>query len=153
MFKITSTRAITWPDLSLRKGENEFTSRKAVPPLLWPKLERFRELGLLSFEGEAKAGDDTVKLEELSQRQLYAMSKAELADLAKTAGVAGLADGTSKATLIGELEKRLSPGAIATAPPAEPGEQPGVTVDPTGGEKVVIANRRGRGPAPASNEG
>jgi hypothetical protein len=119
MFKITSTRAITWPEFSLRKGENVFPSRKAVPVELWKKLDRFRVLKLLDFEGAAEAGkDEAVKLEELSQRQLYAMSKTDLLELAKSSSVLVAEDG-SKAVLIAELEKRLAPGAIAAAPAPE----------------------------------
>lgn len=91
MFKITATRAITWPELSIRKGENVYPSRKSVPAELWPKLARFRQLGLVAFDLEfdkagQPVGDDKVVLAELTERQLFDMSKDELAELAKAEG-------------------------------------------------------------------
>lgn len=153
MFNITCARPIEWPNFSLRKGENVFTTRKAVPSNLWPKLDRFRALGIVDFEGKAEAGgDDLPKLEELSQKQLYALKKDELVELAKGAGVL-VAEDASKAVLIGELEKKLSPGAIAAPPPED--EKPAVTADPssTSGEKVVVSNRRGGKGAPVAPSG
>jgi hypothetical protein len=153
MFKITSTQAINWPSFALRKGVNVFTSRKAVPAELWEKLDRFRGLKLLDFEGQAEPGEDTgPKLETLSQKQLYALSKAELSELAKGTDLS-LPDDASKAVLLGELEKRLAPGAIAappSPPPAPAGEKPNVTID---SRTIVVANRRGsRGADPAPSE-
>lgn len=92
MFKITATRAITWPELSIRKGENVYPSRKSVPAELWPKLARFRQLGLVAFDlklgkdGMPEGEPDAIKVAELTERQLFDMSKDELAELAKAEG-------------------------------------------------------------------
>lgn len=121
MFTIKSTQLMEWPALNftLRKGENALTSRKAVPPELWPKLERFRTLKLLDFEGEAKPGgeDDHAKLAELTQAQIYAMSKDDLAELAKREGVT-VADGAKKKALLDALVAKLAK-VPDPAPPAE----------------------------------
>ena len=127
MLKITSTRDITWPALSLVKGENVFPSRKSVPAELWPKLERFRGLGIVAFD-DAKDGDDAVKLEELSEVQLFQMSKAELAEIAKANGIA-LADDAKKNVLLEALVAKLAKTPVIEAavspalPPAEPGRR------------------------------
>ncbi len=102
MFTIKSTRDITWPEFALRKGENVLLSRKAVPAELWPKLDRFRSLKLIEFEGEADAGkEEALKLEELTEVQLFDMGKIELAELAKHSGVH--AKGDSKKELLDAL--------------------------------------------------
>ncbi len=112
MFKITSTRPITWPGLALANGENVFPSRKSVPAELWPKLARFRALGLMSFELEFdKAGqpvgeDAGIVLEELTEQQLFQMSKAELAELAKANGIS-LPEDAKKNVLLEALVAKL----------------------------------------------
>lgn len=107
MFKITSTRPVEWPSFVLRKGVNELASRKAVPVELWPKLARFRDLGILSFDGEAKVGpNDGPKLDGLNQAQLYALSKDQLIELAKAEGMT-VTDSTRKSELLAELEQFL----------------------------------------------
>lgn len=118
MFKINSTCAIDWRpdfDFALRKGDNVLTSRQAVPAELWTKLKRFRGLGIVAFEGEAEAGKDVVKLDELNEQQLFAMSKEELAELAAASSVTVDA-GAKKAALIEALKAKLP------KPPEQPAE-------------------------------
>ena len=147
MFTIKSKQLMEWPHFAgftLRKGDNTFISRKAVPPELWPKLERFRALELLSFEGEANAKDDPpVKLEELTEVQLFAMTKADLAELAKASGVN--VEGDSKKALVDAMKVRCKP--LPKLDPEPEADKDAVTVDPTGGGKVVISNKPRRGPA------
>jgi len=109
MFKITSTQVMEWPALqfTILKGNNVFTSRKAVPEKLWPKLDRFRALKLLDFEGKAEAGKDEIQLEELTEHQLFQMSKPDLVDLAKASSVS-IPDGASKKTLLEALVAKLA---------------------------------------------
>lgn len=140
-FTITSTRPIEWPSFALRKGENVFPSRRSVPVELWEKLDRWRGLKIVSFEGKAEVGpEDRIRLDSLTQVQLYALDKASLGELAKAEGVELPAD-ASKAMLLAQLEQRLPPGAIAQAR----SEEAGPVAAPSEGESVVVASRRKRG--------
>lgn len=131
MFKIESTRPIEWPAFKLRKGVNEFPTRRAVPEELWIKLDRLRSLNVISFEGPAEVGKEKLKLAELTQVQLYALDKATLADLAKAEGVS-VPDGAGKSALLAALENGAAP-AVAPEPtdPAPAKRQPrsAVTVE------------------------
>lgn len=153
MFTINAKQAVKWPNLSLVKGANDFLTRDAIPVELWPKLARFRQLGILAFElelgkdGRPVGEADKLVLEQLTERQLYDLSKDELAELAEANKVevvaADAAVGVKKADLVRELVAKLPK-------PPEP-ETPAVTVDPTGAGKAVARNRRGGGePPPAS---
>jgi hypothetical protein len=145
MFKITSKQPIiwSWASFKLVKGENTFPSRASVPTELWPKLERFRTLGLVEFEAEFKDGklvaheSDTIVLEQLSEQQLYQMSKADLAELAKANGVdVQAAEGAkepSKKLLLDALVAKLP------KPPAPPAEE--------AAQAVASTKRGGRKPA------
>lgn len=55
MFQIVSKQDITWSWVGLRLevGTNEFSSRREVHSKSWPMLLHFRELGVLSFDGDA----------------------------------------------------------------------------------------------------
>jgi hypothetical protein len=111
MFLIKSTQLMEWPGFgfTLRKGDNELLSRKAVPAVLWPKLDRFRKLGLLAFEGEAKAGEDKpLVLAELTERQLYAMPKDQLLELARANGITA-GDDAKKKELLDQLVPKAKP--------------------------------------------
>lgn len=150
MFKITSTQAVNWPSFSLRKGENEFLSRKVVPAELWPKLARFRDLKLLIFEGNASAEkDEPVKLEELTQRQLYDMGKADLVELAKANGISVAGD-ASKATVLGLLEKRLPESAFPKAGTPSAPEATVVAAAPAAPVDAGAGNKRVGKPAAAA---
>ncbi len=96
MFVINSSRGVWLSTLTLIAGPNAFTSRRAIPAELWPRLDHFRKLGLLEFEGAAEAGSDAPTLSELTERQLYDMPKAELAELARASGVALAVDASKK---------------------------------------------------------
>lgn len=56
MFLITSTHALTWPNVgdgkrfSLKKGENKLADESKVPTLARAKLLRFLERGVLKFD-------------------------------------------------------------------------------------------------------
>ena len=114
MFKITSTRPVTWPDLALVRGDNVFPSRKSVPAELWPKLERFRSLGILAFDSRAEGEAEGIVLAELSEQQLYQMDKGELSELAKANGIA-LGDDAKKKDLLDALVAKLPKPAPAPA--------------------------------------
>lgn len=140
MFKITSTRPVTWPGFALLKGDNVFPSRKSVPAELWPKLARFRDLDILAFDLEfdkdgKPVGDDSIKLDELTELQLFQMGKAELADLAKANGVT-LGDDAKKAQLLEALVAKLPKRPAPEEAKAEAGPDAG-------------APKRSRGPATA----
>jgi len=108
MFVIKATQAITWPNLALRKGENGFASRKAIPAELWPKLKRFRDLKVIAFEGEAApGGPELPKLEELTERQVYNLNKEQLLELAKANDIEGLDEGSKKKELVDALVAKL----------------------------------------------
>lgn len=128
MFKITATRPInwTWCSFALVKGDNEFTSRAAVPAELWTKLERLRGLGLVSYDDLAEGEKDGVKLEELKERHLYAMSKDELAELAKANGLSVKASDES----VGVKKKDLLDALVAKLPKPTPAEQPATEAAP-----------------------
>jgi hypothetical protein len=118
MFTITATRDITWPHFALVKGKNDFLTRKEIPAELWPKLGRFRQLKLVEFEGDAEAGkEEPLKVEELTERQIYDLDKVQLAELAKSAGVLLAADSSKKA-LIDALVPKAKP-AMTFDEPAE----------------------------------
>jgi hypothetical protein len=123
MFTIKSTQLMEWPGFgfTLHRGDNVLPSRKAVPPKLWPKLERFRALKLLDFEGAPNAdkAEDT-KLADLTQQQLYAMPFPELLALAKTSGIA--AKNPSKKALLDELVKKAKPLPVAEHVEKAPGD-------------------------------
>ncbi len=122
MFTIKSTRLMEWPGhgFTLRKGDNEFPSRRAVPAVLWPKLERFRKLKLLDFQGAAAVGESEPqpKLADLKQVQLYAMSKEDLAELAKREGV------TAKSGKKSDMLEALVPGCKNPKPATDADEKP-----------------------------
>lgn len=123
MFKITSKQPISWDwaSFSLAQGVNEFPSRVSVPAELWPKLERFRELEVLSFEGDATTKDE-VTLAELTERHLFDMSTEELSDLAKANG-GNLPKEAGKLELIEWLKAKLTnPLESAKPAPAKPAE-------------------------------
>jgi hypothetical protein len=153
MFVIKSTRAITWPELSLRKGENTFPSRKAVPANLWPKLDRFRDLKLLEFEGNGDTKDEPAKLEELTQRQLFDMNKADLLELAKASGVEYPSLEPSKKELLDALTPKAKPLPKLDKPATEGEAAPADLRDDLAVAKVVTS-KRGRGeptpPVPVS---
>ncbi len=107
MFNITSDRDITWPSFVLSAGPNTFRSRRLVPTEVWPKLARFRELGLVQFDGGADDRHDDAKFEEFTETQLFAMSRPELAELAAATG-ALVASGGSKAALLAAMEGKRS---------------------------------------------
>lgn len=119
MFRITNTHSadISWPALVLTKGENVLLSRKQVPPELWPKLDRFRKLGLVQFDGDANAEkDEPTKLEDLDETRLFNMGKNELAELAKAH--VPVAEGASKHELIKALMAKMA------SPPVPVEERP-----------------------------
>jgi len=128
MFKITSKQPISWDwaSFALVKGENEFPSRQSVPTELWPKLKRFRDVGILEFESEfdkdgklREHDSDNVVLAQLTERQLYAMSKDELAELAKANGVDVKASDES----VGIKKRDLLEALVSKLPkPPEPEE-------------------------------
>lgn len=148
MFKITSTLAITWPELSLQKGENVFTSRKAVPESAWPKLERFRARKLLDFEGEAHAKDAALaKLEDVTERQLFDMGKEELLELARANGITA-ADDAKKKDLLDALVPKCKPLPKLEPEPAtdaagKPDAAPAAASSP-----AAAAGKRGRQSTP-----
>jgi hypothetical protein len=159
MFKITSTQPInwSWASFALVKGENTFPSRQSVPTELWPKLKRFRDLDILKFESEfdddgklVAHESDKIVLEQLSELQLFQMSKADLAELAKANSInVAPAEGLTEPS-----KKSLIEALVAKLPKPEPEPEPGgVTVDPTGGDKAVVTNKRGAGkPVTSSTE-
>lgn len=110
MFKITSTHALNFPSVQFKiaKGENVFASEKKIPDAAWSRLERMREAKILSFERTGK--DDDAKLEELSEANLYDMSKEELTQLAARSGVTVDA-GASKKMLLDALMTKKSGAA------------------------------------------
>ncbi len=140
MFRITNTHSadITWPEFVLTKGENVLLSRKQVPPELWPKLDRFRKLGLVQFDGDANAEkDEPTKLEDLDEARLFNLGQNELAELAKAH--APVAEGASKPELIKALMAQMN------QPPVPVGERPASTPD-VANSRSVPALPRGRGP-------
>lgn len=157
MFTIKSKQAInwSWASFALVAGENTFTSRKAIPAELWPKLKRFRELEILDFDGDAAAGDDKIELAQLTERHLYDMSKADLAELAKSNGLtvqpaAGM-DEPSKKLLLDAL--------VALLPKPEPAVQATEATTPAGntpaeaGASTGKNSRRGGGSPASATEG
>ena len=133
MFKITSTRNVSWPSLQLRKGENEFTTSAEIPAELWPKLSVFRKLGVLEFDlklddsGVPAELHAPVKLEELTERHLFAMGKDALAELAKQNGVR-VGESDEKAELIQALSGKLT----RTEQVAPAASKPSKRTDPVG---------------------
>ncbi len=137
MFRITNTHTadISWSNLVLTKGENVLLSRKQVPPELWPKLDRFRKLGLVQFDGDANAlNDEPSKLSDFDEARLFNMGKNELAELAKAH--VPVAEGASKRDLINALMAKMTP------PPGLVEERPAAAPDITANARQV----RGRGP-------
>lgn len=120
MFTIKNTHSqdITWPNLVIVKGENQFPSRAVIPAELWSKLDRFRSLGLLAFEGSAEAGKaEPMTLEGLKETDLSNMSRAELIELAHVAKVSVSPD-ADKTAHINAIKVKLPGYVPADAPPA-----------------------------------
>lgn len=134
MFKITSKQPINWDRVSfaLAKGDNEFPSKQSVPAELWPKLERFRSLGIVDFEGDAKAGGDKVVLEQMTERHLYAMSKDELAALAESNKISV----TAAEPAVGVKKKDLLEALVAKLPKAPELEKTEAEAPPVAPSKV-----------------
>jgi hypothetical protein len=115
MFTITAKQPVNWSWLGfkLKKGDNQFESRDDIKADVWPKLERFRELGILEFEGDVPTAAPTVTP---SPQQLLAMNKDQLAELAKSVGVA-VPDGAFKRDLLQLLGAKFGHAAPEIAPP------------------------------------
>jgi hypothetical protein len=117
MFKITSTHALTWTWtnlLKLKKGENTFPSEASIPAGVWPKLERFKTAKIVSFERTA-GGDKPPTLAELTEADLFNMSKPDLLKLAQASGIAAADDASKKALIDALLASKKDTSPTSTS--------------------------------------